>query len=191
MANELTYGSQIHLQSGPNGEGGYLDVCNPATGPGSRYQAMTNDSPTRDKGTGTWEIVSADGKTAGSPVVSGDRVHLRNMTGGDGGYLDVSGYADASQKTVGGRFDVSTADSKNRDNGSGTWQVFARTSNPADGNVRIGDLVLLWNTFGNNGGFLEINGRSSVSIAKFDLCTNSYYNRSGDVADWRIVASQA
>lgn len=69
----------------------------------------TADSPTRGQGTGTWEILSAEGKAVGANVVSGDLVYLRNLYGGDGGYLDTNGYATTDQKNGGGKYNVLTS----------------------------------------------------------------------------------
>ncbi|MDC0773358.1 hypothetical protein [Streptomyces sp. HD] len=192
MANELKYGDQIHLQNGYNGwQGGYLDTNGHSAETGGKYAVSTNDSPTRAKGTGTWEILSASGKAAGQPVVSGDLVYLRNLYGGDGGYLDTNNHATADQKTAGAKFDVSTSQTRDRATGTGRWRIFAQTSTPADQNVRLGDTVHLWNTYGDNGGFLETNNHSSASGAKYDICTNAYFNRSSNVADWKIHKAQA
>ncbi|MFH8408110.1 hypothetical protein ACH4FX_25415 [Streptomyces sp. NPDC018019] len=191
MANELRYGDQIHLQNGYNGwQGGYLDTNGHSSAAGGKYQVSTADTPARGKGTGTWEIHSATGKPSGQPVVSGDLVYLRNLYGGDGGYLDSNGHASAAQKNSGALYDVSTSQSRDRAAGTGRWRIFARSSSPADRNVRVGDVVHLWNTYGDNGGFLETNGHSTASGGKYDLCTNAYVNRSSDVADWKIHKAQ-
>ncbi|MFI6055314.1 hypothetical protein ACIBCO_35150 [Streptomyces violascens] len=186
MANELKYGVQIHLQNGYNGwQGGYLDTINNSPTAGLKHNVRTADSPDRGKGTGTWEVISASGKAAGQPVLSGDLVHLRNLYAGDGGYLDTANHASAAQKSGGGKYDVSTAESKDRTPGSGRWRIFAQTSTPGDQNVRAGDVVLLWNTYDDNGGFLETN-QNATDGDKLDVCTNAYYNRGSNVADWKI-----
>ncbi|MEI5099221.1 hypothetical protein RB200_12070 [Streptomyces sp. PmtG] len=191
MANELKYGEQIHLQNGYNSwQGGYLDTNGHSAASGAKYQVATADSPTRDKGTGTWEILSATGKPSGQPVISGDVVYLRNLYGGDGGYLDTNGHAAQEQKDAGGRYDVSTSQARDRAAGTGRWRIVAQTSHPTDGNVRAGDVVHLWNLYGDNGGFLETNHASPLTGAKYDLCTNAYYNRSSSVADWKLHRAQ-
>ncbi|MFF9898958.1 hypothetical protein [Streptomyces longispororuber] len=122
----------------------------------------------------------------------GEQIHLQNgYNGWQGGYLDTNGHASDSQKAAGAKYDVSTSQGRDRAAGTGRWRIFARTSDPADGTVRAGDVVHLWNTYGDNGGFLETNHTSSASGAKYDLCTNAYYNRSSDVADWKIHRAQA
>ncbi|MBB5960616.1 hypothetical protein FHS29_007244 [Saccharothrix tamanrassetensis] len=187
MVNELVYGAKIHLQNGYAGwSGGYLDTNGHSTDSGAKYAVSTADTATRGAGTGTWEILSASGKANGSPVVSGDVVHLRNLYGGDGGYLDTNGHANASQKSAGGKYNVSTSTAKDRAAGTGRWRLYAQTSgSPADQTVRAGGVIHLWNLYGDNGGFLETNGHATDG-GKLDVCTNAYYNRSQDVADWKI-----
>ncbi|WP_318196257.1 hypothetical protein [Streptomyces sp. MCL20-2] len=51
--------------------------------------------------------------------------------------------------------------------------------------VRTGDVIHLWNTYGDNGGFLETNG-GGPGGGKYDVCTNAYYNRAQNVADWKL-----
>ncbi|MET8748154.1 hypothetical protein [Streptomyces sp. NPDC004728] len=120
-------------------------------------------------------------------MASGDLITLRNLYSA-GSYLDTNGHATADQKKAGGKYDVLTA--KNADRGTGTaeWRIFAQTSTPQDTAVHIGDTVHLWNVYGGNGGFLETNGIGPAG-GKYDVCTNAYYNRTGNVADWRITAA--
>ncbi|MEV1026609.1 hypothetical protein [Streptomyces sp. NPDC050264] len=193
MANELKYGDQIHLQNGYNSwQGGYLDTNGGSPESGAKFGVSTADSSARGKGTGTWEILSASGKSTGQTVASGDLVYLRNLYGGDGGYLDTNGGASSDQANSGGKYNVSTSQSRDRATGTGRWRIFAQTSSPTDQNIRIGDLVHFWNTYGDNGGFLETNGGSAAtSGGKYDICTNAYFNRSSNVADWKVHRAQA
>ncbi|WP_328730711.1 hypothetical protein OHT20_00340 [Streptomyces caniferus] len=189
MANELKYGDRIHLQNGYNSwQGGYLDTINNHTVAGLKHYVATSDSPTRNPGTGTWEITSASGKAAGQPVLSGDLVHLQNLYAGDGGYLDTADHATTAQKGGGGKYAVATAQSKDRTPGSGRWRIFAQTSTPGDQNIRHGDVVLLWNTYDDNGGFLETSQNAANNTAgdKYDVCTNAYFNRGSNVTHWKI-----
>jgi len=119
LANILKYGDKVHLQNGyANWQGGYLDACGRASAP-SKYGVFTSDSKDRDGGTGTWEIMSATGKAVGAEVLVNDAIHLRNLYGGNGGYLDACGRASAPSK-----YGVFTSDSKDRDGGTGTWKFF-------------------------------------------------------------------
>ncbi|MEV4970274.1 hypothetical protein [Streptomyces scopuliridis] len=185
MAEALKYGDRIHLQNAySNWGGGYLDTNGHSTANGGVYGVSTADSPNRGAGTGTWEIASADGKAAGTPVASGDLVTLRNLYS-NGSYLDTNGHAAAEQKKAGAKYDVSTAKSADRGTGTAEWRIFAQTSDPQDTNVHIGDTIHLWNVYGGNGGFLETNGAGPTG-GKYDVCTNAYYNRAASVADWRV-----
>ncbi|MFD3788010.1 hypothetical protein [Streptomyces cyaneofuscatus] len=185
MAEALKYGDRIHLQNAyGKGSGGYLDTNGASTAGGAVYGVSTAESPTRGQGTGTWEVASADGKAAGTPVASGDLITLRNLYSA-GSYLDTNGVATADQKKAGGKYDVHTAKGADRGTGTAEWRIFAQTSDPKDGIVHIGDTVHLWNVYGGNGGFLETNG-TGPATGKYDVCTNAYYNRTADVADWRI-----
>lgn len=115
MANELKYGDQVHLQNGYNSwAGGYLDTNGHSSDSGAKYAVSTADSATRGEGTGTWQLLSATGKAVGANVVSGDLVYLRNLYGGDGGYLDTNGHATADQKNSGGKFNVLTSKDQDR-----------------------------------------------------------------------------
>ncbi|WP_406287830.1 hypothetical protein [Embleya sp. NBC_00896] len=186
MANEITYGTRIHLLNGYKSfNGGYLDSINPSPLVGAKYGVATSDSPDRGIGTGTWEVQSASGKAVGQPVESGDLIYLRNLYGGDGGYLDTNNHASTLQQSAGAKYDVSTSQTKDRAPGTGRWRIFAQTSSPQDRYVRAGDVVHLWNTYGDNGGFLETNNVGPAGD-KYDVCTNAYYNRADHVADWRI-----
>ena len=186
MANELVYGDRIYLLNGYDGwQGGYLDTIHHSAAGGAKYGVETAETPTRGAGTGTWEILSPSGKAVGATVSSGDLIYLFNLYGGDGGYLDANGPADSAQKSDGGMYDVTTSQTVDRYPGTGRWRIFARTSSPGDQAIRIDDVVLLWNTYAENGGFLETNGLSTVGD-KLNVCTNAYFNRSANVADWRV-----
>ncbi|MBT3155394.1 hypothetical protein HTV45_31890 [Streptomyces sp. CHD11] len=187
MANELHYGDRIHLQNLYQGDGGYLDSNGNATAGGAKYNVYTAATPNRGEGTGTWEVVSASCAATGSPVRSGDIIYLRNLYGGNGGYLDVNGQANAAQKNAGSLYDVTTAWGKDRDENSSRWQIFDQTTSPQDGLVRFNDTVLLWNTYHGRGGFLETNGNGTVSGARFEVDTNPYFNRAADVTLWKIL----
>jgi hypothetical protein len=127
----------------------------------------THDNPNRDNGSGSWEIVSASGRSNGEPLVVGDRVHLKNMYP-DAGYLDACGwvehlrvfenYSDQSGA-------VFTTKSPNRDNGTGIWII--RSATQEDGTpVLEGDSIAIESSYfindeGNNRitGFLNVTGK--------------------------------
>jgi hypothetical protein len=180
MADILKYGDKVHLQNGYNNwQGGYLDTNGHAQP--NKYGVSTADSPTRATGTGTWEITSATGKAAGAEVVSGDAVYLRNLYGGDGGYLDTNGHAPAPNK-----YEVSTSPGKDRAAGTGRWRVCAETSSPADSKVREGDLVHLLNGYNDwNGGFLDT-CHGGPPGGKYEVSTSHYIDRAAGTGTWKI-----
>lgn len=188
MADVLKYGDKVHLQNGyASWKGGYLDTNGHATDSGAKYGVSTASTPTRGALTGTWEIISAEGKAAGTQVLSGDLIHLRNLYGNDGGYLDTNGHATAEQKTAAAKFNVLTATTKDRaGQATGSWRIFAQTSAPTDQAVRENDIIHLWNAYGSNGGFLETNGLGPAG-GEYDVCTNAYLSRAENVGLWKLM----
>ena len=79
---------------------------------------------------------------------------------------------------------MTTSQTIDRAPGTGRWHIFAQTSTPTDQNVRAGDVLYLWNTYNDNGGFLETN-QNSTDGDLYLVCTNVYFNRSSNVANWR------
>lgn len=153
---QIKIGSVVHLQNRfPPNVGGYLDAWG-AVWSKSEFAKITTQTmfvsthynPNRDNGSGSWEIVSATGKTNGEPLVVGDRIHLRNMFP-DAGYLDSCGWVEhlpifkefKDQTSA-----ISTTKSPNRDYGTGTWII--RSANESDGSpVLEGDGIALENGF--------------------------------------------
>lgn len=119
----------------------------------------------------------------------GEKIHPQKNAYNDykGGYLDTNGHASHAQKQGGALYDVLTSTAKERAAGSGTgnWHIFARTTSAADGTVRAGDVVHLWNTYADNGGFVETNCNGAAS-GQYEVCTNAYFHRAENVADWKI-----
>jgi hypothetical protein len=179
----IKYGDKVHILNGySNWNGGYLDSNGHSTD-GDTYNVSTNASPHRDaSGTGTWVLVS-ESKAVGAAVVSGDVVHIKNMYDA-GTYLDTIN----NFPTLPGKYKVETSVKPHRDGGSGTWQVLARSSSPADGNVRFGDVVQFVNQYGANGGFLDSYGNSAAGAgAKYNVITSYYEDRAGEqTASWKI-----
>lgn len=131
MANEIQIGSIIHLRDHENGylnTRGYVKHKAPFWNvAGTEHLfVMTFSEPGRGNGTGSWRIVSADGKADGEPLKVGDKIHLLNQFP-DAGYLDSCGWVEhlppfrAYISEV--RTAVFTSHFANRDNGSGVWQI--------------------------------------------------------------------
>jgi len=189
VADVLKYGDKVHLQNGYDSwKGGYLDTCGHDT-TGNKYGVSTADSPTRAEGTGTWEISSATGKAVGAEVLTGDVIYLRNLYGGDGGYLDTCGHA--TGEATGNKYEVSTSAGKDRAAGTGRWRVFAESSSPNDTKVREGDLVHILNGYKDwNGGFLDTCGHDTTGN-KYGVSTSDYCDRGKGTGTWKFVKAKA
>lgn len=169
----IKIGSIVNLQNRYPNVGGYLDAWGTVFDK-PEFRNITTETkfvsthynPNRDNGSGSWEIVSAIGKSGGEPLVVGDRIHLRNKFPA-AGYLDACGwiehmpvFEDFKDQTGA----IFTAESPNRDYGTGTWIV--RSATEADGSpVLEGDSIALENGFivvvkGRvfKGGFLNVAG---------------------------------
>jgi Ricin-type beta-trefoil lectin domain-like len=182
LVGVLKYGDKVHLQNGyANWQGGYLDACGHAPAP-SKYGVFTSDSKDRDTGSGTWEIISATGKAVSAEVLVNDAIHLRNLYGDNGGYLDVCGHANCG----GNKYLVSTSDSKDRDTGSGSWRVYAGASSPPDSTVREGDPVHLLNGYANwQGGYLDACGHAPAP-SKYGVSTSDSRDRDTGSGTWKF-----
>jgi hypothetical protein len=126
----LVYGKTYHLQNGwDNWSGGFLDTRG-AWCDGNTLCVSTSVSENRDGGSGTWMIMSAEGKALGTDVKPGDTVYLKNQyaMGPDdmapyapfGGYLDVRGVG-----CEGNVLCVSTSMTKNSGPNTSKWTVVA------------------------------------------------------------------
>lgn len=173
----IKIGSIINLQNRYPNVGGYLDAWGTVFNKPEFKQVSTETmfvsthyNPNRDNGSGSWEIVSADGKSSGEPLLVGDRIHLRNKFP-DAGYLDSCGWVadlpvfkDFKDQTTA----IFTAKSPNRDYGSGTWIV--RSAAESDGSpVLEGDSIALENGF--------------IVVLKGKVYKVGFLNVSGNVKD--------
>jgi hypothetical protein len=188
----LRYGSIYHLQNGYNGwGGGYLDTR--AAGCSDNALCVsTASSDNRDTRSGSWRLISADGKAYGEPVRSGDRVHLANMYprnySGDsnlepgvfGGFLDTRGRGCADNALC-----VSTSWSHNRDSGSGLWII----ESSADV-VTEGQSIRLRNDYRGGGGYLDTRGRGCQDNMLCVSTSNSADRDSGS-GSWRMQLAEA
>ncbi|NEU73641.1 hypothetical protein PI95_013995 [Hassallia byssoidea VB512170] len=172
------YGKTYHIQNGyANWGGGYLDTCNHAAG--NKYDVSTANTPTRAQGTGTWKIVSASGKQNGTPVLVGDNIYLQNQYQGDGGYLDTCNNA-----TTGNKYDVSTANTPTRAQGTGTWKIIS--SGKQNGTpVLLNDDIYLQNQYQGDGGYLDT--RNQATGNKYDVSTSNTKERDNGSTHWRFI----
>ena len=181
----LEYGNRYYIQNGYNNWESYLDTCGGASCGGNMYRVITSSNPDRAaSGTGTWEIISASGKPAGSPVLIGDKMHLKNLYG-PGSYLDTCG----GDSCGGNMYDVSTSSSTNRASKSGTWEIISASGKPVGSVVYTMDPIYLKNLYG-SGTYLDTCGAGSCGdCAKYDVSTSSKMNRAENSGTWRFVPS--
>jgi hypothetical protein len=178
----LVYGQTYSIQNSyQNWQGGFLDT-RAAGCEGNFLCVSTATVPNRDNGSGTWKLLSASGKAAGTPVSAGDDVHLLNMHAGNGGYLDT-----AYSGCEGNFFCVSTAYSSNRDQGSGTWKILPNGS--TSGPIMEGQPLHLLNGYASyNVGFLDIMG-TGCEGNWYCASTSLRWDRDGvGTAAWRFFA---
>lgn len=172
--NVIKIGSVVNLQNRYPNDGSYLDAWGQVWSkpefkkvPTETMFVSTHRNANRDNGSGSWEIVSANGKNNGEPLVVGDRIHLSNMYP-NAGYLDACGWTEhlpVFDKFVDQTGAVFTTRSPNRDNGTGVWII--RSSTAEDGRaVFEGDNIAIESSYfindaGNNrvSGFLNVAGK--------------------------------
>lgn len=170
----ISIGSIVHLQNRYPNDGSYLDAWGAVWSkpefkqvPTETMFVSTHNNPNRDNGSGSWEIVSVNGKSEGEPLAVGDRIHLKNMYP-NAGYLDACGWTehlpvfDKFSDQTGAVF---TTKSPNRDNGTGIWII--RSATEADGTpVLEGDSIAIESSYFINdrginrvAGFLNVAGK--------------------------------
>ncbi|MCY7348442.1 MAG: winged helix-turn-helix domain-containing protein [Pyrinomonadaceae bacterium] len=166
---QIKVGSIVNLRNQYSDEAGYLDAWGVVRNkpefsqvPTETMFVSTHPNPNRDNGSGSWEIVSATGKRNGETLVFGDKIHLRNRHP-NSDYLDNCGWIMDMPvfKSVLNieKFAVFTTNSKDRDDGTGTWIV--KSDAESDGSpVLEGDGISLENGFP-GGGYLNTAGRVS------------------------------
>lgn len=209
---QINIGSIVHLQNRYPNDGSYLDAWGMVWSkpefkqvPTETMFVSTHDDPNRDNGSGSWEIVSASGKSSGEPLVDGDRIHLKNMYP-NAGYLDACGWTEhlrVFDKFLDQSGAVFTTRSPNRDNGTGVWII--RSAAEEDGTpVLEGDSIAIESSYfindkGKNRitGFLNVTGKvkdipsfNDYDGSKLVFTKNISYNE--PVPDiWTITISKA
>lgn len=181
----INVGSVVHLQNRYPNDGSYLDAWGAVWSkpefrqvPTETMFVSTHNNPDRDNGSGSWEIVSADGKNGGEPLAVGDRIHLKNMYP-NAGFLDACGWVehlpvfDKFSDQTGAVF---TTKSPDRDNGTGIWIV--RSAAEADGSpVLEGDSIAVESSyFINDGGINRLSGFLNVAGKVKDISSFNDYD---------------
>lgn len=159
----IKIGSIIHLKNQAE-DGGYLDTRGWVTDKSDfwnvsgteRAFVSTHAKAERDGSSGSWQIVSATGKSNDETLRVGDCIHLLNMYP-DVGFLDCCGWVEhlIPYRTVSNlarnfegsvRCGVFTSASRDRDNGTGKWIVKADNKNDGDA-INENDVIRLVNGY--------------------------------------------
>ncbi|MBI6547566.1 hypothetical protein [Xenorhabdus lircayensis] len=179
MAQIILYGDILHIKN-RYANGSYLDTYGQATSLGEKYNVVTSVSPNRDTGSGSWQILSAEGKSLGSEVYSGDTVFLLNFYRNNGGYLRVSGNAPSPEL-----YNIYTADRPVHSLDTAIWHIFSDTTNEFDGKVRESNIIRLLNNFNHvHGGFLDVCWLANQPEAVYKVYTSLLLNRDNGSSTW-------
>ncbi|MGJ0629717.1 hypothetical protein [Xenorhabdus bovienii] len=179
MANVILYGDILHIKN-RHENGSYLDVYGQSASLGEKYNVVTSVSSNRDTGSGSWQILSAESKSLGTEIYSGDTVFLVNFYRNNGGYLRVSGYAPSPEL-----YNVYTADRPVNALDTAIWHIFTDTANEFDGKIREGNVIRLLNSFNNvHGGFLDTCWLVNQPGAVYKVYTSLLSDRGNGTGTW-------
>lgn len=196
----IRFGSVVNLQN--ISRSSYLDSRGRVQdkpqfkGSPERVFVSTYPSVNRHWGSGSWRVISADGKPSGAPLSYGDRVHLLNLYPGVG-YLDTCSRAHdfTPFKDLPDAYGVFTYGGPDRDHGSGTWIVESVGNKPSGSGVLEGDSLALRNAFP-GAGYLYAYGnvRESSAFAEYngtDAFVFAGLNTSGgaESRSWKVSIS--
>jgi len=195
----IKIGSIVNLQNRYPNDASYLDAWGAvwskpefAQVPTETMFVSTHDNPNRDNGSGSWEIVSASGKSNGEPLEVGDRIHLKNMYP-NAGYLDACGWVEhlpvfSNYSNQMGT--VFTTRSPDRDNGTGIWII--RSANELFGSpVLEGDSIAIESAFSiNDKGIIRTSGFLNVAGYVKDIPSFNDYDGSRLVFTQKISNGQ-
>lgn len=173
-----------HFLGTPEGRD-YLDAT---AGPckGNIQCVSASVSPDRDQGSGTWQVSLAGAQSiAGGMLESGVQVHLQNMHRGPEGEQG-QGYLDTREPGCEGNMNcVSASSSKDRDMGSGTWELI-RVAGP--GPINYGDEVYIRNKYrGKLGGAYMDVRKGDCDGNRHCVSAASSRNRSTKSGTWTFV----
>ncbi|MEU8588843.1 hypothetical protein AB0C59_17855 [Streptomyces sp. NPDC048664] len=119
---------------------------------------------------------------APNDLTYGSNILLENQYRGDGGYLDTNGLSHHQ----GAAYDVSTNRSPNsRGPRTSVWKILSATGIANGTRVTSGDVVYLVNQYA-GGTYLDTNGVSARSGAKYDVSTTVTKDRGPGTGRWHI-----
>ncbi|MFB7210488.1 hypothetical protein [Streptomyces sp. NPDC056255] len=125
---------------------------------------------------------AAAGSAALNELTYGSDILLQNQYQGDGGYLDTNGRSTQSGAT----YDVSTNETPNsRGPRTSVWKIVSATGKANGTRVTSGDVVYLVNQY-STGTYLDTNGHSTRSGAKYDVSTTVTKDRGPGTGKWHI-----
>ncbi|MBK8565119.1 MAG: hypothetical protein IPN76_17715 [Saprospiraceae bacterium] len=127
-----------------------------------------------------------------STLVYGDVIFLQNgWSQYMGGYLDTRGYQKDYEKT-GNFLCVSTAEVKNRAEGTGSWKIMSATGKKEGSPVLANDDVYLFNQWNGNGGYLDTKGyQKDFEKTGNHLCVSTATSNNRDIGSgtWKILSA--
>ncbi|MFI5816521.1 hypothetical protein ACIA7S_37020 [Streptomyces sp. NPDC051643] len=130
----------------------------------------------------TFTAPTTAGSSALHELTYGSKILLQNQYQGDGGYLDTNGLS----QQHGATYDVSTNQTPNsRGPQTSVWKVVSATGKANGSHVTSGDVVYLVNQY-STGTYLDTNGHSTRSGAKYDVSTTATKNRGPGTSKWHI-----
>jgi len=183
----IKIGSIVNLQNRYPNDGSYLDAWGSVWSksefnqvPTETMFVSTHNNPDRDNGSGSWEIVSASGKSSGEPLVVGDRIHLKNMYP-KAGYLDACGWVEhlrVFDKFLDQTGAVFTTKSPNRDNGTGIWIIRSATGEDGTSVLEGDSLAIESSYFINDAGKNRVSGFLNVAGKVKDITSFNDYDGS-------------
>ncbi|MFE7268790.1 hypothetical protein ACFU9B_43775 [Streptomyces sp. NPDC057592] len=120
--------------------------------------------------------------TAGTDLTYGSNILLQNQYGGNGGYLDTNGVS----SQAGATYNVNTNQIPNsRGPATSVWKVVSATGKAAGTRVTSGDVIYLVNLYG-SGTYLDTNGVSTKSGAKYQVSATATKDRGPGTGKWHI-----
>ncbi len=177
----IFYGESINLESKfDSATRTYLDTRGSGC-ESNEYCVSAATEYNRDNGSGTWEIVSSEGKTSADCLSYGDKIHLKNKYSTET-YLDTR-----NSNCDGNKICVSTSKKSDRDASSGKWEVLTTDDEEKTGCVAPHDLIHLRNQYRDKY-YLDVRGESCESN-KYCVSGASSKTRDGNSGVWRIKRS--
>lgn len=177
----IFYGESINLESKFDSvTRTYLDTRGSSC-ESNEYCVSASTEYNRESGSGTWEIVSAEGKTEEDCISYGDKIHLKNKYSTET-YLDTR-----NSGCDGNKICVSTSKKSDRDSGSGKWEVLTTDGEQKTGCVAPHDLIHLRNQYRDKY-YLDVRGENCESN-KYCVSGATSKTRDGNSGVWRIKRS--